>query len=199
MSLFGDLERALAALYPFRVPLGIGVLIAVIGFLLIARRRGWQRIPRRHPRASIAVLVVVMAVGLPVGWVLGSPLFIRTELVEPGVGAPSATTVLRGEFSGADEFHTGSGQARILEPEPGRFVLSLEDFAVRNGPDLFVYLSPDPDGYADDATELGALKASDGSFSYDIPPGVDITAVRSVVIWCRAFSVLFATAPLGAA
>lgn len=34
----------------------------------------------------IAVLVVVMAVGIPVDWVLGSPLFIRTELVEPGVG-----------------------------------------------------------------------------------------------------------------
>lgn len=77
--------------------------------------------------------------------------------------------------------------------------LRLEDFAVRNGPDLFVYLSPDPSGYVAEAIELGALKASDGTFSYDIPPGVAVDTFRSVVIWCKAFGVLFATAPLGAA
>ena len=47
--------------------------------------------------------------------------------------------------------------------------------------------------------ELGALKASDGSFSYDVPAGLDIDAVGSVVIWCRAFSIAFATASLDAA
>ncbi|MBA3627259.1 MAG: DM13 domain-containing protein [Chloroflexi bacterium] len=50
-----------------------------------------------------------------------------------------------------------------------------------------------------EARGWGALKASDDSFNYEIPAGVDIDAVGSVVIWCRAFSVLFATASLDAA
>ncbi len=198
MSLLGDLERALALLYPYRVPIAIGVAIALVGIAALARRRQWHRIIGRHPRASVVVVVAALAVAVPLGWVLGSPLFIRTELVE-GAEAPSGQVVLAGEFMGADEFHTGSGQARIIETGPGTFVLRLEDFSVRNGPDLFVYLSPDPAGYTEGAIELGALKASDGSFSYDVPAGLDIDAVGSVVIWCRAFSIAFATASLDAA
>ena len=68
--------------------------------------------------------------------------------------------VLAGEFMGADEFHTGSGQARIIETGPGTFVLRLEDFSVRNGPDLFVYLSPDPAGYTEGAIATASLDAA---------------------------------------
>jgi len=39
-----------------------------------------------------------------------------------------------------------------------------------------------------EARGWGALKASDGSFNYEIPAGVDIDAVGSVVIWCRAMA-----------
>lgn len=75
--------------------------------------------------------------------------------------------------------------------------MRLEDFAVRNGPDLYVYLSPSPDGYADGAVEIGRLKADRGNQNYEVPPAADVTRAASVVIWCREFSVLFATAPLG--
>ena len=61
---------------------------------------------------------------------------------------------------------------------PGVYTLRLEDFSVRNGPDLFVYLSPDAAGYTDDALELGRLKATDGSFNYELPPGTDPADVR---------------------
>ena len=56
------------------------------------------------------------------------------------------TTVASGEFRGTDDFHFGSGTASIIEIEPGRYHLRLEDFSVRNGPDLYVYLSPAADG-----------------------------------------------------
>lgn len=102
--------------------------------------------------------------------------------------------VAAGQFVGSDDFHFGRGTASILETSPGRYHLRLEDFSVRNGPDLYVYLSPDPDGYADDALELGTLKATDGSFGYDIPEGVDPARFRSAIIWCKQFSHLFATA-----
>ena len=101
-----------------------------------------------------------------------------------------------GSFSGADEFHFGEGTARLIETDPGSFTVRLEDFAVRNGPDLYVYLSPAADGYADGAIELGRLKADRGNQNYAVPAGVDVPVAGSVVIWCKQFSVLFATAPL---
>ena len=105
----------------------------------------------------------------------------------------------QGEFEGADEFHFGEGTALLIESEPGEYILRFENFSVRNGPDLFVYLSPNPDGYDDAAVNLGGLKGTDGAFNYDIPPGIDISQFQSAFVWCKAFSVLFATATFGPA
>lgn len=101
-----------------------------------------------------------------------------------------------GEFMGADDFHFGRGKALIIETAPGEYTLRFEDFSVRNGPDLFVYLSPSPDGFADGAVNLGGLKATDGAFNYEIPADVDVTQFESAIVWCRQFSVLFAAASL---
>jgi hypothetical protein len=117
----------------------------------------------------------------------------------PGGGQQTSTfqarVVLTGTFMGADDFHFGHGDALIIETEPGVYVLRFENFSVRNGPDLFVYLSEDPSGEdVDEALNLGDLKATDGAFNYEIPPGVDVSRVKSAVVWCRQFSVLFAHA-----
>ncbi len=101
-----------------------------------------------------------------------------------------------GDFHGADDFHFGRGKALLIETAPGQYTLRFEEFSVRNGPDLFVYLSPNPDGYDDGALNLGGLKATDGAFNYEVPPDTDISQFNSAVVWCRQFSVLFATAPL---
>jgi hypothetical protein len=231
MQFGGDIERILAWVYPNRVLAGATTLIVVLAIAAFGYSRGWHRTARRHPRATAASVLLALAVGAPVAWILASPLFIRTELVEAapdGVDAvppsPSAsivpqdsrspaapkatlsarsspspfapTTLARGRFRGADDFHYGSGIARILESRPGEFILRFEDFSVRNGPDLFVYLSPSADGYANGAIELGRLKATDGSFNYAIPSGTDVHQLRSAVIWCKAFSVQFAHAEL---
>ena len=205
MSFFGELERFFATvIFPNRGLVAVGLLVVVVAFAVLARRGRWDRIVRAHPRPARAILVVVLAVGLPVTWVLASPLFIRSELVEPdpaaGAGATAAagTTVLAGEVVGADDFHTGSGRVAIIEVAPGTHVLRFEDFSVLNGPDLHVYLSPDPSGYAVGAVDLGKLKATDGAFNYDLPAGTDLATVRSVVIWCQPFEVQFAHAELGA-
>ena len=101
-----------------------------------------------------------------------------------------------GEFTGADAFHFGSGRALLIETAPGAYTLRFEEFSVRNGPDLFVYLSPSAEGDADGSLNLGELKATDGAFNYDVPPGSDVSQFKSAIIWCRQFSVLFAVAPL---
>ncbi len=107
----------------------------------------------------------------------------------------TSSTVASGAFAGTDDFHYGSGTASIIETAPGTFTLRLEDFSVRNGPDLFVYLSQDPEGYVDEALELGRLKATDGSFNYALPAGTDPSEFASAIIWCKQFSHLFAVAP----
>jgi Electron transfer DM13 len=117
-----------------------------------------------------------------------------TPVATPTPFAP--TTVASGTFQGSDDFHFGSGTARIIETKPGRYRLRFDDFSVRNGPDLYVYLSPSADGYADGALELGKLKATDGAFGYDLPDGADPAGFASAIIWCKQFSHLFATAPL---
>jgi hypothetical protein len=150
----------------------------------------------------VVPLALVLA---PALWLLGSPLFIRSELVEAGPmtspaesGSPGpATTLLSGEFQGADEFHFGEGRAIIAETADG-LVLRVEDFSVLNGPDLHVYLSTSPDGYTDAAIDLGKLKATDGSFNYDLPARLDPGSIASVVIWCQPFGVQFALAELEA-
>jgi hypothetical protein len=232
MPSIGDIANDLArTLYEFRIPVAIGSIALAVLAVVVAHRLGWIAAARRHPGRTGVVAAVALAVALPVGWYLGSPIFIRTSLVETGPAAPAApaasavpsispapsvgpkgsptapptpsappftpTTLVSGEFSGTDDFHFGSGSASIVEVEPGRYHLRLEDFSVRNGPDLFVYLSPQSDGYADDALELGKLKATDGSFGYDLPDGVDPARFRSALIWCKQFSHLFAVAPFG--
>jgi len=201
MQLIGELERFFAtSLYPNRVPIAIGLLVLAGVVLWVARRRRWDLAARRHPRRTAVALALVLAIGGPIGWVLGSPLFIRTELTDVpagGGGVPAGGTVLAaGEFRGADEFHFGNGRATLIALDDGTYVVQFSDFSVRNGPDLFVYVSPSAGGYAGGAVELGALKATDGAFGYELPAGTDVSAIQSVVIWCRAFEVEFAVAPL---
>jgi len=118
-----------------------------------------------------------------------------TQVATPAPTPFAPRTVASGEFSGTDEFHFGRGTASLIEVEPGRYHLRLDEFSVRNGPDLYVYLSTAPGDYAEDALEIGLLKATDGSFGYDLPAGTDPSRFRSAIIWCKQFSHLFAVAP----
>lgn len=100
-------------------------------------------------------------------------------------------------FRGADDFHFGRGDALLIRTSPTDHVLRFENFSVRNGPDLYVYLSRDESGRrVDEALNLGRLKATDGAFNYEIPANLDLTGIKSVVVWCRQFAVQFAVAPL---
>jgi hypothetical protein len=237
MSMLGDLGGALLAFaYDYRFVVAILGAVALVALLLVARRRHWADAVRRHPVVAAAAGIAALAVIAPVAWYLVSPIFIRTELVEPPVvaavpspttaplpsgtpttpvaSAPSetwspslapasptpmpwvASTPRSGTFKGTDDFHFGRGTATLRETAPGEWTIRLEEFSVRNGPDLYVYLSPARRGYADGALEVAKLKATDGSFNVRIPAGADPTGHRSVLIWCKQFSHLFAYATL---
>ena len=221
MEWIGDLERAFsAAIHPNRVMVAIALTVLLVAVALIAKRRGWYRAARRHPGRTAAILVLALAIALPLGWYLGSPLVLSNTVDEPApiVWGPSRSAALppprrhhrfdSGSLAIARPIREvglvprrrrvpfGRGTAHLIETAPGVFVVRLEDFAVRNGPDLLVYLSPTADGYAEGAVELAPLKGDNGNQNYEVPAGIDPTAAGSVVIWCKQFSVLFATAPL---
>src|SRR5262245_23796202 len=83
-----DLQRSFFdGLYTNRIPVAVGSIAVVVVLAVVAWRAGWFAAARRHPARSGAVAVVALAIGLPVGWYLASPIWIRTELVEPGPAA----------------------------------------------------------------------------------------------------------------
>ncbi len=73
-------------------------------------------------------------------------------------------------------------------------MLRLEAFEVTNGPNLFVYLATDPQ--ARDFVDLGVLKGNIGDQNYVVPTNADLGRYSYVLIWCKAFSVLFGSAEL---
>ena len=112
--------------------------------------------------------------------------------------ARTGTLIANGELMGVDSFHTGSGDVLLVSDPDGNVILRFQDYAVRNGPDLFIYLTPDPDGdvHADGTVDLGEIRATQGFVNYEVPADVDPTTFRAAVIYCRAFSVTFAVAQL---
>ena len=100
-----------------------------------------------------------------------------------------------GSFVGiGDGVHDTQGNAYTIPLEDTSNVLRLENFKSTNGPDLYVYLSTDEN--ASDFVNLGALKASSGNQNYEIPDDTDLNKYNKVLIWCKAFGVLFGSAEL---
>jgi electron transfer DM13 len=95
--------------------------------------------------------------------------------------------------------HDTTGRARVIALPDGRRFVRFEDFETSNGPDLKVYLSRAPasgpgDAFDDRYVSLGDLKGNIGAQNYAIPRDASLDAYRSVVVWCKRFSVAFAAA-----
>ena len=100
-----------------------------------------------------------------------------------------------GMFVGVgDGVHDAQGDTFTIPLENGKEVLRLENFKTTNGPDLYVYLSTDKE--ASDYVDLGRLKANSGNQNYDIPSDANLEKYNKVLIWCKAFGVLFGSAEL---
>jgi hypothetical protein len=100
--------------------------------------------------------------------------------------------------------HQSAGQATILQLPEGKRILRFTNFQTSNGPDVRVYLVATTDASDSDTVkragfvELSALKGNIGDQNYEMPSDLDLNKYRAVTIWCKRFSVNFATAPLSA-
>ena len=204
LSIFGDFERFVSEdLYPYRYVITPIVLLLLAGAVGLAVSKGVHLILWRHRLATAVVGLPLLGLSVVGGDYFLSPLWERSFLEEASpleaaaATTTTATTTQRGDFQGTDDFHFGRGEAQIIRTDAGEAILRFEDFSVRNGPDLYVYLSRETGGNrVDESLNLGRLKATDGAFNYTIPAAIDVAEIKSVLIWCRQFRVLFAIAEL---
>jgi len=97
--------------------------------------------------------------------------------------------------------HEGTGDVRVISLGQGSdTIVRLENLDVLNGPDLRVVLSKSSDvekaGHLGEYIELGALKGNKGNQNYVVPSDVNVNDYHSVIIYCKAFRVVFNSANL---
>ena len=172
------------------------------------------------PARTVAAGTVVIIIAA-LAWYLGSPLFIRTTVNEAfptsapaaAIAAPatatgaitaalpspaaSPRTIASGTLGYVDGLHHGTGSTLLIRTGDA-VVLRFENVAITNAPDVHVYLSRETGGKWSETTSLyvGPLKATNGSFNYSLPADADLSAYKSVVVWCRQFAVLVTWADL---
>lgn len=180
------------------------------------------RIEVRSPRRARPIVDAACAAG-GVGYSVGSgsvPLQVTAEgpwrleiaqqidapLVEPPLAAmtgPGASRVAAGSFYDIDK--TGIGLVTLYRQTDGTYAFRLEDFFVSPTADLELRLSPleaprTSEQFLASPSELVVrLDVTAGSMNYAVPPGVDPTRFRSVVVWCGPINSAYAAATLGAA
>lgn len=131
---------------------------------------------------TIGVLVLVIA------YYLLSPIWIVKNVQDVEV---QGNTLVNGDLIASA--HDVSGSVKIVE-ENGRRILRFENLDTINGPDLRIYMSADLN--AEDYIDLGAIKGTKGNVNYELPDDLDLNKYDKVLIWCRAFKVLFSYADL---
>ena len=104
---------------------------------------------------------------------------------------PSSTPSVLKEAMLVARAHDVKGKV-ILVQIGGEKIIRFENLKTINGPDLRIYLSTGLN--KDDIVDLGAIRATEGNVNYAIPAGTDTTKYHNVLIWCRAFGVLFSYA-----
>src|SRR5215218_9446742 len=129
-----------------------------------------MRLLRHRRLVGLAALGAAAVTAFVLAYFEPQKLFVDDRVAE---ALPAAATV---ETLAAETFrsyeHATSGRARVIATAGGRRYVRFEDFVV----------------------DLGDLKGNIGSQNYAIPGDVRLDGYRSVVVWCKRFSVPFAAA-----
>ena len=178
-----------------------GLAMALTALWLALAAAGCALLAWRRPGLRIAVTAAYLLTAVVAGGYLGRSMFLDDEVNErvARVTPEGSRNVLLGRGSFEPLAHSAAGRATAIRTAAGARVLTLTNFEVDNGPDLRVYLVSGPardESEVEEFEDLGALKGNRGNQQYDLPRGLDLERFTTVVIWCRAFSVNFARAPL---
>ena len=128
------------------------------------------------------------------------------KTVAPAVGSPTMPVsvtdptktfdltgqVLLSQGAFVNGVHPTTGAVKVYE-KAGKQTLVFENFKTDGGPDLRIYLAED--AALTNFTEVSKLAAT-GSFFVEAPTTFNPAKQRTVLIWCKQFSVLFGSATL---
>jgi len=167
-----------------------------------------RSIVARHPwLAALVALAVAAALAIPVAAYVIVPALVKSTLTEsvpvasaPGAGlltapAAPAQVLAQGELRRLNAVDFGSGKVVVADVNGTRY-LRFQNVNIAGAPDVYVYLSDRTDGQPGRFSNLGKLKATNGSFNYSIPANLDLTQAKSVVLYCRTFNVTITFAVL---
>ncbi len=134
----------------------------------------------------LIITVIILIIAIPIAYYLISPIFRDIELNQESPIIKDALDSM--DANTKAEFNSQVNAMKDI------YIVRFEDFETINGPDLRIYLSTELGD--SDFIELGKIKATKGNVNYNIPEGTDLTKYNKVLVWCKAFSVLFSYAEL---
>jgi hypothetical protein len=184
--------------------LWFGLVLVVAAAIAFRRRELFWPLAIGYAAVAVAAAVLVIAptlldkkvdeqivTGAPVSEASASPSEPDRDAAPEG-----NLQIASGRFSSIA--HKGSGKAAVVELPSGARKLTLSDFATDSGPDLRLYVSTKNPASGDlgEFRDLGTLKGNIGNQQYHLSSRVNLERYSTVVVWCRAFSVAFTSAPL---
>jgi hypothetical protein len=116
------------------------------------------------------------------------------------MSAPGTRKVLTGSLYRMDQ--VGTGTLDFYRLADGRYVLRLDNFFVTANIDLELRLSPLEEPRTTEqymnapSVWVAPLDVTTGSLNFTVPPDVDPTRYRSVVVWCPIIDSAYAAATL---
>lgn len=157
--------------------------------------------PVPRPGYGISTGEVSLEVVADGPWELAVDQHVEVPLVEPALpGMTPATAVASGSFYRVDQ--VGLGTATLYRLPDGRYALRLEDFFVTANTDLELQLSTLDQPRTTEqirptrSERIAFLDVTAGALNVVLPPGLDPSAYRSLVIWCEITSNAYAAARL---
>lgn len=154
---------------------------------------------------SVIMGVLGFLAGLIVMLIIYPFIFPPPVLNEKISHVKTKTKIATGVFihpNPRDFIHYGKGSVSIYKSKNHYEIFLGKDFKVGPGPAFHIFLS-DAKNIRTNATfqnskkyDLGMLKSFQGSQVYAIPSHVNMSEIRSVVVWCVSFSQLITSANL---
>jgi hypothetical protein len=89
--------------------------------------------------------------------------------------------------------HTVTGSVKLIQSADNKKYLIFDNLKTDSGPDIRVYLSEDKTAKA--FTEITSTVVN-GNTKLEVPAAANTTTQKTVLIWCKQYSVLFGSAVL---
>jgi len=159
---------------------------------------------KANVRLLIACLLGFLA-GLAAMVIAYPFIFPPPILNEKLIHAETKTLIAKGNFihpNPKDFIHYGKGSINVYKAKDQYEIFLNKDFKVGPGPAFHIFLSDAKNIKTNTAFknskkyDLGMLKSFQGSQIYSIPSHVNLSEIKSVVIWCVSFSQLITSADL---